>query len=256
MVKVISLLLVVGGIFGIASRMNTPPKFEGNIMHDPKLMATEGFAVVELFTSEGCSSCPPADEILSDLATKDKVFPLSFHVTYWNRLGWKDPFSQAEFDERQYGYGGHFKLKSIYTPQVVINGNSELVGSKRLQIEKTMDAALSQSPTYHVDLSKKMDDKTLVINYKIDKKPLDCVLHIALVERNLEVKVPRGENEGRTLKHDNVVRVFKTLKVGSDMEGMTDLLISDDFKVKDCAVIAYLQEEKTRKIVGAARLPL
>jgi hypothetical protein len=253
MVKLISILLLIGGISGIASYMNTIPRQGSNSMHDPKLSTTEGFTVVELFTSEGCSSCPAADEILRGLAAQDKVFPLSFHVTYWNRLGWRDPFSQAEFDERQYDYGAHFKLNSIYTPQVVINGNAELVGSRRVQVEKTINAALSQNPDYHLDLSQKTEGKTLIVSYKIDKKPLDCVLNIAFVERNLEVKVPRGENEGRTLKHDNVVRIFKTLKIGTDTEGATSLLIADDIKVKDCAVIAYLQEEKTRKVVGAVR---
>jgi hypothetical protein len=249
--KLTSFLLVIAGIFSL---MHTnPSKPNVKEISDSKPQATEGFAVVELFTSEGCSSCPSADEILRGLATHAKVFPLSFHVTYWNRLGWKDPFSQTAFDERQYDYGTRFKLNSVYTPQVVINGNTELVGSRRSQVEKSISQALTEAPSYQLTLTKNIKDKSMSVAYKIDKKPISCVLNIALVERNLEVKVPRGENEGRTLKHDNVVRLFKTLKIGSNTEGVTDFTITDDFKLKDCSVIAYLQNEKMGRILAAAR---
>ena len=89
----------------------------------------KGVAVLELFTSEGCSSCPPADDVLRDLAKDSNVIALSFHVTYWNRLGWKDSFSQKIFDERQYAYGEKFQANGVYTPQAVINGTTEMVGS-------------------------------------------------------------------------------------------------------------------------------
>ena len=138
------------------------------------------FVVVELFTSQGCSSCPPADEILNKmkfqtlsglrgLSKKDNIFPLSFHVTYWNRLGWKDSFSQKIFDERQYEYGSRFDLNGVYTPQVVINGKAEMVGSHGQKIEKMIAEKLVESTTFSIILSKEIKDKSLIINYKINK---------------------------------------------------------------------------------------
>jgi hypothetical protein len=231
------------------------------------------FTVVELFTSQGCSSCPPADDILRGLAERKNVMALSFHVTYWNRLGWKDPFSKPEFDERQSNYGAHFNLNSIYTPQVVINGVAEMVGSHGSQIENTLAKTSGETFDLKIELSKNLKDKTLIINYKINTNVGNKLLHIALVERNLETKVQRGENGGRILKHDNVVRLFKTVKITSSalhpetpnpkseiddksVKGVENFNLQDDFKLKDCSIIAYLQDTQTMKIVAASKMGL
>jgi hypothetical protein len=224
----------------------------------------KGFAVVELFTSEGCSSCPPADDILRGLAERENVMALSFHVTYWNRLGWKDSFSKPEFDERQSNYGAHFNLNSIYTPQVIINGAAEMVGSHGSQIDKELSKIGSEKSDITIELSKNIKDKTLIINYKINKATENKLLNFALVERNLETKVLRGENGGRTLKHDNVVRLFKTVKIRSTVlassgvatEGVENFNLQNDFKLKDCSVIVYLQDAQTMKIVAASKMAL
>src|SRR5690349_9744798 len=103
----------------------------------------QSFAILELFTSEGCSSCPPADLLLPQLASTDAgIIPLSFHVDYWDQYGWKDPFSNASFTDRQRDYAKHFRLESIYTPQLVINGEKELVGSNRSLAEKEISKLL------------------------------------------------------------------------------------------------------------------
>lgn len=208
------------------------------------------FAVVELFTSQGCSSCPPADEILRGLSKKDNVFPLSFHVTYWNRLGWKDSFSQKIFDERQYEYGSRFALNGVYTPQVVINGKAEMVGSRETQIGKKIDEMLTNSSPFSITLSKKIKDKSLIINYKINKLAKDYDLNIALVESGIATKIQHGENEGRTLKHDNVVRYFRTLKMSENTEGVVELPF---VLVEKQAIVVYLQEQKLGKIVAAGK---
>jgi hypothetical protein len=216
-----------------------------------KMTENKGFAVVELFTSQGCSSCPPADDILRGLAQKDNVFPLSFHVTYWNRLGWKDSFSQKIFDERQYEYGSRFALNGVYTPQVVINGKAEMVGSKAQQIDKAIDTDLSKTTFYTLTLSKIIKDKSLTINYKINQSAKNYDLNIALVESGIATKIQRGENEGRTLKHDNVVRYFKTIKMTENTEGPLELPFMPTDKQ---AIIFYLQEKNLGQIVAAEKL--
>jgi hypothetical protein len=226
-----------------------------------KLTESSPFVVVELFTSQGCSSCPPADEILRGLAKKDNVFPLSFHVTYWNRLGWKDSFSQKIFDERQYEYGSRFALNGVYTPQVVINGKAEMVGSRETQIGKKIGEMLNNSSPFSITLSKEIKDKSLIINYKINKSAKNYDLNITMVESGIATKIQRGENEGRTLKHDNVVRYFKTLKMSENTvdEGNPDSFgkgfVELPFLLNEKqAIIVYLQEKNLGAIVAAEKL--
>ena len=121
------LIIIFSGlvIFGMVKKNDLGKKGSG-----PE--SFNSFALLELFTSEDCSSCPPADRLLPQLASLDpNIIPLSFHVDYWNNLGWKDPFSSSEFSQRQQNYGRHFNLESIYTPQLVINGEFELLFGSR-----------------------------------------------------------------------------------------------------------------------------
>jgi hypothetical protein len=216
-----------------------------------KVTESKGFVVLELFTSQGCSSCPPADEILRGLAQKESVLPLSFHVTYWNRLGWKDSFSQKIFDERQYAYGSRFALNGVYTPQIVINGKAEMVGSRERQIDKIVQESLSQNADFSIILSKNIKDKSLIINYKINKSVKNYDLNVALVESGISTKIQRGENEGKTLKHENVVRNFRTIKMSENTEGAVECPFLPTEKQ---SVIVYLQEKNLGQIVAASKL--
>ncbi|TAL43473.1 MAG: DUF1223 domain-containing protein, partial [Chitinophagaceae bacterium] len=115
----------------------------------------DGFALVELFTSEGCSSCPPADELIEEVQEKysgKNVIALSYHVDYWDRLGWKDPFSSADFTNRQEYYGGIFRLNSIYTPQAVINGETEFVGSNSAKLISSIEERLKTGSPIEIKL--------------------------------------------------------------------------------------------------------
>ena len=109
--------------------------------------------VLELFTSEGCSSCPPADELLPELAKLDSnIIPLSFHVDYWNRLGWTDPFSSSENSDRQRIYADFWKLESVYTPELVINGEYEVVGSNRSAAENAINKILQEKSKVKINI--------------------------------------------------------------------------------------------------------
>jgi len=142
------LVSVAIGLAGVAA---TPP---------PSLHAT-GFAVVELFTSEGCSSCPPADEILAKIAREypDNVYVLGFHVDYWDRLGWRDIYSSADYTHRQQKYAQLFNLNSIYTPQAIVNGKHEFVGSNESSLRSAIEEGLAATPPGgQISLSAKCDD--------------------------------------------------------------------------------------------------
>jgi hypothetical protein len=213
----------------------------------------KGTAVLELFTSEGCSSCPPADDVLRDLAKDSNVIALSFHVTYWNRLGWTDSFSQKTFDERQYAYGSKFHADGVYTPQAVINGNVEMVGSKRTQVAEAVKNALETPSKVRISLKKSVKSDEIEVKYTLSGEvPKDAVLQFALVESAFATKVKRGENGGRTLKHDNVVRDFESRKA-SDTEGSLSFFPLSGWQVKNCTVVAFVQEKGLGKILGAAK---
>ena len=174
-----------------------------------KMELEQGITVVELFTSEGCSSCPPADKLLARISAENKdVYVLSYHVDYWDYLGWKDPFSQASFSNRQRDYAQQFKLRSIYTPQVVVNGRDEFVGSD----EGLLRASLNKKSTLN-KLALQVERKnasTIIVSCTL-KPAAGDLLNIALVQPQAQTVVKRGENNGRVLQHVNVVRNLKTV---------------------------------------------
>ena len=169
-------------------------------------------AVLELFTSEGCSSCPPADALLSQLDREMRragrnVLLLSFHVDYWNRLGWTDPYSGPEFTARQRSYARALPSRT-YTPQLVVNGRAHVVGSRGPAVRAAIDDALASPPAHAVTVAREGDG----LAYRIDPEPPStATLELALVERGLSQAVLRGENRGRRLRHDNVVRSLDRL---------------------------------------------
>lgn len=158
-------------------------------------------AVVELFTSQGCSSCPPADQLLGELANQPGVMTLAFHVDYWDRLGWKDPFSLREATARQQDYAQKMGLHGVYTPQMVVNGRADVVGSDRRAVRATLDGG---SGIYPLSLS--ISDGKLSIGGDLSglKEPAEVTL--IAYDAQAETSVPRGENAGRTLREYSIVR--------------------------------------------------
>ena len=216
------------------------------------------FALVELFSSEGCSSCPPADELLRQITQQanennQRVFPLSFQVDYWDYLGWKDPNSQPEFTQRQYQYDHVLGTGSVYTPQMVINGEKAFVGSDGQKANAYIRDFLKISSNYELKLKLNNDHSNqLEINYFCDG-PADAVLHFALVESGLESRVTSGENQGRTLKHANVVREFKTVAL-SQNDGSVVFKKPAQDNIQNFSIIAYLQDKATMRVLAAEKV--
>ena len=156
--------------------------------------------VVELFTSQGCNSCPPADTHLADLARRDGVLALSFHVTYWDRLGWPDSFGLAAADERQRTYARRLGLRGLYTPQMVIGGRLDVVGSDRRRVAQALDLLAGHEPD-----GPPLEFGADGVRVGAGAGAPATVLALAFDERH-EVAIGRGENRGRTLRYHNVVR--------------------------------------------------
>lgn len=229
--------------------------------------------VVELFTSEGCSSCPPADKLLSWLDGRQPVegvdiIPLSEHVDYWNHLGWADPFSNSVFTERQREYSDSLNT-GPYTPQMVVDGKVEFVGSDR-------DRALAvisregRTPRATVriqPISPANSSAQNLVSFSIhveNLSPPDSkkkgLVFLAVTESNLQSSVNRGENSGRNLSHTAVVRHLELIgkldaQTDTAFMGQPKIEIAHEWKRKDLRAVAFVQLQDSHRIVGAAETP-
>ncbi|MBC6994205.1 DUF1223 domain-containing protein [Neolewinella lacunae] len=211
-------------------------------------------AVLELFTSQGCSSCPPADALLAQLAAEeDRVIALSFHVDYWNYLGWADPYSDARYSARQRDYSSQL-LARTYTPQLVINGQTELIGSRESSVRTAVEAALARPATVEVSLTAGYQDGKVSVAYTLAGDPAQHEITALLVQNHAVDEVKRGENRGRRLEHHNVVRDLRT--AAAKQSDSLDLNIPADCTGQALSVVVVVQNSATRAIAGAARLPL
>src|SRR5260370_3356749 len=178
--------------------------------------APQSPVLIELFTSEGCSSCPPADALLERLdrsqrASGADLIVLSEHVDYWNDSGWKDPYSSHEYSERQSAYAGQFGLRSIYTPQMVVDGQFEFVGSDERRAKQAIESATKVMKTPVSVSSRLSDEKTAILHMETGPLPSSSTaesagIFLAIADDSDESHVSRGENAGRTLKHVAVLR--------------------------------------------------
>jgi hypothetical protein len=190
----------------------------------PPASAASGIAVVELFTSEGCSSCPPADAVLERIANEPRVgggrvVPLAFHVDYWDGLGWPDPFSSPDYTARQSDYARAFGDSGVYTPQMVVSGVDRFVGSDQGRAEESVMRALARAAAVTVAIRvERSAPDALTVHYDIRGHLADrAVFLVAVVQRSASVEVRAGENAGRTLRHTSIVRAF----AASPLRGFT-----------------------------------
>lgn len=227
----------------------------------PATLAERVPVVVELFTSEGCSSCPSADAALRELASAQsvpgvEVIALGQHVDYWNNLGWKDPFSSAQFTERQRWYAQGFK-EGNYTPQAVVNGRYEFVGSRRSELAETV-AKAAQAPRATVALARTAGSLHVQVSgLPAGTKAADVAL--ALTETGLSSQVGRGENAGHLLHHAAIVRALRPLgRVGADgtFTATAPLNLNAAWKAAYLRAVVLVQETGSHRIVGVGSLPL
>ncbi|HEX8030957.1 MAG TPA: DUF1223 domain-containing protein [Vicinamibacterales bacterium] len=217
--------------------------------------------IAELFTSEGCNSCPPADLLLEVLLNEQPidgvlVVPMSEHVTYWDHQGWKDPFGSAQFTTRQQQYGRRFNVESIFTPQLIVDGSREMVGSDKRAIAAALQEA-AKSPKPELKVNAGGTDATLELSatgagLAVEK---DAELWYAITEDRLVVDVKRGENANRRLKHSGVVRVLRSAG-DSGSATPTSIKLDAAWKRDNLRVIGFVQSRKTRQILSVGYVEL
>lgn len=219
----------------------------------------KGFAVVELFTSEGCSSCPPADELVARIQKEDKdkpVYILAFHVDYWNRLGWKDVFSSADYSKRQNEYANWLNLQSVYTPQIVVNGKKEFVGSEEGTLRNAITAGLRNNPAATLTLNTQKGQDRISVQYRVNGAEKNTNLLLALVQKAAQTKVQRGENGGRTLSHVQIVRKIQSVALSAGGNGNAAIALPEGINAQDWEVIGLVQNQTSGEILAAAKANL
>jgi hypothetical protein len=221
--------------------------------------------VLELFTSEGCSSCPPADALISELGSSTKsVIPLAYHVDYWNHLGWADPFSSRQWSERQSDYARAMNLDGEYTPQMVIGGGWQCGGSDEGSIERAVAAARSASVLGRTSIQTSFADAgSRKLQVKVSAQMLSAVatgshvVMVAIYENGLVSKIGAGENGGREITYDYTVRkllpVFELdgAKGGSVSKELT-IDLDPSWSMDHVGVAAFIQDPATLRIEGAS----
>jgi hypothetical protein len=220
--------------------------------------------LLELFTSEGCSSCPPADRLLqlfdqSQPVANANLIVLSEHVDYWDRLGWKDPFSSPQFTARQQDYSDRYSPEGVYTPQLVVDGRFVLVGSDGREANAAIQRA-AQEPKLPLALSNATrDGKQVKAHIEVPAAPnakrKSAVLYVAIADNRAESHVARGENAGRSLAHVSVVRVLKeagTIDLRSAAARDIVLTVPAGAGTNGLRLVAFLEDPGSGHIVGAA----
>ena len=204
--------------------------------------------VVELFTSQGCSSCPPADRILGELAEDDDVIALAFHVDYWDYLGWKDEFGSPANTKRQKAYAHAMGERSVYTPQMVIGGQEHVVGSRGMKVAKAIQR--HQRTAMPVTVRVEREGDSVAIRADGAGNLPNMIVHLATYTPKATVDVRRGENAGRTLTYHNVVRSFTPV---GRWNGQGTFSASAPVQ-SNLPVVVLVQARNGGAILGAAQL--
>lgn len=218
-------------------------------------------ALLELYTSEGCSSCPPADKFMSRIKLADisdrQLIPLSFHVTYWDHIGWKDRFSNPQHDARQRNQAKLNSSRMVYTPQFIMNGKDfRRHGSFDNEIVRINSIAAE----YQIELSATLNtdaiDVVLNTRTQIDNSD-EAVAYIAIYEHGLSSEVTDGENEGKQLRHDYVVRELKgPYLINQDQSVFEASFAHSDYKIENSGIVAFIQKPMKSEVLQAVRLEL
>jgi hypothetical protein len=255
-------LIAVLGVFHPRQQTSAAPIPQSDGSSQPVL--------VELFTSEGCSSCPPADALLKRLTETQpvagvQIIALEEHVDYWNRLGWADPFSATAYSVRQDEYASSFGSGSVYTPQMVVDGQFEFVGSRGDQARHTIQKSATR-PKLELSASLKPGStaEKPVLQLQVSNPrgvPLDgaAELWLAITETNLQSDVKAGENSGELLTHAAVVRSLRkieTLRDASRYKRELNVDADPKWKRENLSAVVFLSEKDSRRVIGVAAAPL
>jgi hypothetical protein len=215
---------------------------------------SDSFVVLELFTSQGCSSCPSADELVGEYRNNPNVITLSFHVDYWNRLGWVDTFSNAAYSQRQRDYAEQLNLDGVYTPQLVVNGTTEFVGSNKSRVGAAVNTITSKENTSNISITElAVNGDKLNVKFSSTSVTKKIFYSVVLVQNEATTFIKHGENKGVKLTNYTIVRdLVKVNKTDAAENVNANLLLPKGFTKKEYAIV-ILEQESNGKVVGAIK---
>ena len=238
---------------------------------DPRTIEGQAAIVLELYTSQGCYSCPPADRLLKRLGQEASahghlLVPLAFHVDYWNYIGWTDPFSSKAWTVRQRRYARTLRQDTIYTPQLVVDGWRQCVGADERSVRREIERAAAVGSSGRIDLEvTPKGDRAIEVRLsarlerRIDPKALEAL--VVVFESGLVTEVPRGENANKTLENEFVVRRLESAftlagNAGATGSGSLRIALDREWQPENLGVAAFLQDPDSLRIYGASALRL
>ncbi len=254
-------VVIFGGLFTFSAKIVVDMMWKMSLENTAKntttavLLQTKNSSpsVVELFTSEGCSSCPAADRLMA-VAQKefdDNTIVLSYHVDYWDKLGWKDPFSKSTYSDRQRHYAQHLNLESVYTPQVIVNGKTEFVGSNKSALWNAISNYKSLSYNVIETEIGLVNNNQISVKYNYPELQVNEQVVLALILKNAKTQVKRGENSGATLSHINIVQ---GLVQKNESKGIATFSLPDNFIKENYLVVAFIQNNQSFEITNAKKV--
>ena len=253
--KIAVFLLMCIGLF-LALYFNIGPKTamkKGNSNEVPK-----GFAVVELFTSEGCEHCPPAHDLVARIQQEHpnkEVYVLAYHVDFWDNKRWKDKFSNAAFSRRQISYANWLNVPQVYAPQIVVNGKSEFGGTAASNIRSSIAEVLAKPSKANLSIQSNQVGDKLILNYQVSGVSKDRRLLIAIVQKSSKGQVEEGKDKGHQFRHFQTVRGLHTESLTNNGKGSTTIRLPEGFNSSEWEVIAMIQDiDKTGEISTATRV--
>jgi hypothetical protein len=260
---IILYMLIFAGVITFSAKMVTGMVMKMNFENPLKNTATAvseqakntSPSVVELFTSEGCSSCPSADKLVA-VAQKEfneNTIVLSYHVDYWDRLGWKDPFSKAAYTERQRQYAEHLHLESVYTPQAIVNGKTEFVGSNKKALWNAISNYNNADYIIIETETPQVSNQQLSIKYNYAPLQPNENIVLELVLKNATTQVKRGENGGATLSHINIVQ---EILQKNESKGTATFNLPVNFIKENYMIVAFVQHKESFEITNAKKVSI
>ena len=256
--RFLALVTLAAGLGGLSSLVGTQGQASDSAdAAVPSRALTEPTAVVELFTSQGCSSCPEADALLGRLAARGDVLALSFPVDYWDYLGWRDTLANPKFSERQKAYKGPLGVQMVYTPMMVVNGLTHLNGSDEAKVQTAIEKSSNILAATQVPLRISEKGSHIVIDAgaaQQDGSVKEATIWLAQLSKSVAVPITRGENRGKTITYHNVVRDLMPvgLWTGQPITVQLDRPSVARPGAERCA--AFLQQGRGGPIIGAAVL--
>lgn len=248
-------LIAASGAFVLAA--SGPAFSQHNVPSPHALDAGPPRAVIELFTSQGCGDCPEADALLKSLAQKDDIIALTLPVDYWDYLGWKDTLASPRNAERQRAYAERLGSGTVFTPQAVVNGSMEVLGSDEAEIDRAVRATEAVLSSSRIPVKFWHFGSTIIIEaggLPIGSEAREATIWLAVVQRSVNVSIKSGENAGKSLTYYNVVREFTPVGVWHGRPATIRLARAAIMRPESEDLVVLIQEESNGRIIGAARM--